>query len=175
MDAANKKPEQDSQCTTIAVCIVVLFFCWLNTNTTFAQGARLTSDGKDYSIAHSLTNTPQEFPASQWEVENPGYNRGCVVQWSISSFQHESGPSIRADCDLSVTLIKSGNSSRWSTPTPFDSTNLSKGKQSASVAIASTRRGDAVAELRVRFIQPQISTLAAGRYHTTLTGTITGL
>ncbi|MFY9254459.1 MAG: hypothetical protein WAO83_13485 [Fuerstiella sp.] len=122
----------------------------------------------------TLTNVAQEFPAARWSVENPGYQRGCVVTWSLDAFALDSAPNLLADADVSVTLIKSGNSSRWTTTTPYASTKISNGKRTAVVSVASSRRGDAVAELRGRFLQPQISTLAAGQYRTTLTGTITG-
>lgn len=172
MDATLEN-QQDSRCHPNRVSIAVLFALISVPSLTFAQS--VSPKVPTHSIQHSLTNVVQEFPATQWDISNRVFRQGCIVQWTIEPFANASNQASQADSDISVRLIRSGRSARWRTTQEFDSTNIAAGKDEATVAVTSSRRGDAVAELLVRFRTANLAGLTAGQYHTTLTGTITGL
>ena len=172
MEATSKK-QQDSRCHLRKVSIAVLFALMNFPASVFSQS--VVPDVPSHSIRHSLSKHAQEFPPTRWDISNRGFSRGCIVQWTIEPFVNEVDSGSKADSDVAVKLIQSGRSSRWRTTQEFDSTNVAAGKEAATVAVTSSRRGDAVAELLVRFRTPRLSELTAGKYHTTLTGTISGL
>lgn len=172
MDAISDS-QQDSQYHLKKVCIAVLFV-FANLRAT-ASAQTVTPEQLNFFLRHSLSKDAQEFPAALWDISNRRFSRGCVVQWTIEPFVNEVNAGRKADADVRVRLIRSGNSSRWRTTQEFDSTNFVAGKNSATVGVASARRGNSVAELYVRFRTPRLSQLATGKYHTTLTGTISGL
>lgn len=165
--------QQDSRCTPYWVSIAVLFV--LTHSCSVSSGQSVTPDIPAHSIQHSLTKDAQEFPATRWDISNRVFSRGCIVQWTIAPFVNESNPASKADSDVAVRLIRSGRSSRWTTTQEFDNTNFVAGKEKATVVVTSSRRGNAVAELLIRFRTPRLTELTAGKYHTTLTGTISGL
>lgn len=175
MDAAFKNINQDRKSFRAAVWVsVLLAFVHLCSNLQ-AQDASVTPEVDALQIAHSMTDDIQAFPATRWNIANSVFDDGCVVQWSLAPFRHESNPQIIVDGDVALRMVRSGRSSRWRTTSDFDSTNFRSGKNEASVAATSTRRGNGVAELSIRFRTSSRSTLAAGKYHTTLIGTISGL
>ena len=175
MEAANKNIKQGRQSSRFAAWVAVLLVLPHFGGATWAQNASVTPDVESMQISHSLTEDIQPFPVTRWDISNSAFQNGCVVQWSLAAFTHEANSKNVADADLSLKMVRSGRSARWQTTAEYDSTNVSKRKNFAVVAAASSRRGDGVAELLIRFRTPHLSQLASGKYHSTLTGTISGL
>lgn len=175
MDAAIRIIDQGRQSGRFAAWVAALFVFLNLCECASAQEASVTPEVGSLQISHSLTEDVQPFPVTRWDISNSAFQDGCVVQWSLAAFTHEANPKIVADADLSLKMVRSGRSARWQTTADYDSTAVAKGKNFAEVGAASTRRGDGVAEILVRFRTSNLSQLASGKYHSTLTGTISGL
>jgi len=177
MDAAYSKQQQDPGHHRIPMCAVVLLLLCASATKVQGQVARIApQQGEQQIEIESLTaNGPQPFPVVQWRIQNAAFRRGCVVQWSAETFRSTSDSSMQADCDISVEVDGGTRPARWTVTKAFDATDLSVGKNTATVDVSSVRRGNARVNLQLRFLHTPGLCLAGGTYQTTLTGTITGL
>ncbi len=175
MDATPGNTNQGNSRLRIAMAFVVLFLCALPTANVNAQVLRIRSRDSDQSIVHTLSDGPQSFAPVRWDINNAALRDGCTVQWTAAAFNHETVKNQRADCQITLQLAKSTRESRWKVTSAADATDVATGRDTATVSLTANGRGHASVELQIRFVGSNVSELAAGRYRTTLTGTITGL
>lgn len=170
MDAATHQITKDS-CQTCLQVLAAVLFVLLTSLPAAAQNARLRSRDGAQSLVHDLQNAVQPFNAVRWDVQNRSRS-GCVVQWTADAFVHRD-LGAKADCGLQLTIVQQSNRGRWSVLLPQDQTEVANGRDRASVSIAAQRQGVARIALQVLFASDDPSSLVAGQYQTTVTGTIT--
>lgn len=174
MDAVTNNSSQGNPRCRFAVVMVALLAFQLWQAELTAQVLRVRSSDGDQTLPHALDDAPQSFTPVRWDIQNQQFRNGCVVLWTVAAFEHESEGGTTADCEISARIVRSTGRARWSVTTGSDATSVSTGKKSAAVSIASDARGNAEAEILIRFTTNDVSSLTAGNYTTTLTGTISG-
>lgn len=157
-----------------AVALVALFSCAFAEGAR-AQSARLKARKSPSPITHNLNDEPQTFEPVRWDIRSP-FPNGCLIEWEAQSFTHESEPAAKANCEMFVRLTQSAPpSARWTVANPRDSTSWESGKDTATVSVTSSGSGRAQVQLTLSFHNASVTNLAAGKYETTVVGTITGL
>lgn len=164
--------QQDRQGHHAVVVLAVLFAL---TSTAFGQRLDVQPREKALHIDFTFQEKAQPFPPAIWEFRNAASGRGVLVSWELEAFQNIGSPEHRVDADVTVRLVRSGLSGRWRTTQEYDTTNVSQGRDSAIVSVTSSGRGRGSAELLVRFVTSDPVRVPSGTYHSTLTGTISGL
>ena len=154
--------------------VAVVLFALSTTEFASAQTGRLRSRSGARQVTHNLKAEPHAFDPVRWDIQNR-FRNGCVVEWRVVPFAHESAPAAVADCDLTVRLVQFNRRARWRVATPNDSTSVATGKNAATVSMTAAAPGNARAELVLRFNTSNVTSLAAGDYETTVVGTITGI
>ncbi|MEZ6123098.1 MAG: hypothetical protein R3C49_07995 [Planctomycetaceae bacterium] len=155
--------------------LLAALFCF-GVSSAEAQRADTAPEKPGEVIAYSSGgNAAVALPPVSWRIQNSAFANGCLVIWQAEPFALQGKPAIKADCDLSVMLEAGTPVAEWKAVTPHASTLLSKGKNRAVVEVASARRGNARVLIQVQLIPQNQHPLAAGRYSTTVTGTVTGL
>lgn len=171
------KISQGSQVNRVSVRPAALCLCvfWLWTAPE-AVGQRVDLEPRERAlqIDYAFEDQAQAFPPAVWDFRNAGFARGVVVSWELEAFTHTRFPQHQADADVQVRLIRAGSNGRWRITQEYDATNLAAGRESAVVSVASDGRGRGAAELLVRFVIRNPRQVAAGTYHATVTGTISG-
>ena len=175
MDARLEKFKAGNWHRHIAMVAVAFFAAPMFSAQCDAQVLRIRMRDGSQKITHSMTNDVQIFAPVRWDIQNAALKDGCLVQWTAETFANEKNPDHRADCELSVQLVRGSRNARWNVTSAVDSTRHSGGKDLATVAMTSLRTGTAEVELSVRFRHPNMATLASGNYQTIVTGTISGL
>lgn len=156
--------------------LAAVFFVVLGRCTSIdAQVLTIRSRDSEQLVTHSLQDATQAFSSVRWDIQNAALRDGCIVRWTAEPFVHESDSGVQADCEILLSLDRGSRPANWRVTIPRDATNVDGGKKLATVSMLSTGRGNAQVELQVLFRHPRVSSLAAGDYQTTLTGTITGL
>lgn len=158
----------------VAMAAVALFAA-LESASCSAQSVRAATRSGSQQIRHSLKNAPQSFSPVRWDVINTVHDDGCIVEWTAEPFIHLTEKSAQADCELSIRLVRGTRFARWRVTNPSDASDVSGGKNSASVSLTARREGRAQVELLVRFLEPNSRLPVSGSYRTTVVSTISGL
>lgn len=127
----------------------------------------------DAEITHDTTNANQAFPAGTWTVECNGVDGATATFATATVFTHTTDNAYKRDVKLSLALGTADTGSGWAVTTPTDQTDRANTDPVAQVVAASTAAGNATLNLTVEFVDNSYSTLAAGDYTTTVTGTLT--
>lgn len=175
MDAgSNIIAETGSRHQRIAL-VTTAFFALASCASAPAQDGRIRVRDTVSGLTHTLRNEPQQFAPVQWDVQSL-FSGGCLIEWQAVPFAHTGDQSFEADCELAIRLTQaSPRSAGWSVTQKRDSTQLKSGRRTAAVSVTATEAGEARVEMSVQFLHSDFSRLAAGRYQTTVVGTITGL
>lgn len=150
----------------IAVCAALLGA----DGTAFAQA--ITAPAAQ-SITHNRDDAPQVFSEVVWQLTSGADAGGYTAQWSCGPFHHSVKGTLKADTKLAIRVVASDGLAGWTATVPDDQTDFVGGDETATVAARSLATGDGQVGLTVTFLNNDFSTLAAGSYTLTVTGTIT--
>ncbi|QEG21459.1 hypothetical protein [Mariniblastus fucicola] len=123
----------------------------------------------DVSINHNLSDSDQPFAQQAWNVYTSNATGASVVM-SMGRFVHTGDSAFFRNGQMDLALVSSDSTANWVVDTATGDTS---GTGTASVAASSTGPGSGQLGLNVTFIETDASTLAAGDYVATVTGTIT--
>lgn len=135
----------------------------------------VTAPSASVSITHDQSDLNQAFGAQQWTVQQNA-TAGASISFSTDqAFTHTTATTFKRDAKLDLALASSDSGSGWAVSTATDQTDYGAATPDgvATVQAASTAPGDAAFDLTVTFVTSDFSTLAAGNYTTTVTGTLT--
>jgi hypothetical protein len=121
------------------------------------------------TIAHDTTNTNQSFPSQTWNAISNS-SAGATLAFVITPFANGS---TQRNARLTGVVGSADVGSGWAMTTPTATTNYSSTTPNATVSAASTAPGNATFGLGVTFLDTSYSTLPAGSFVATVTGTIT--
>lgn len=162
-----------NQCAPAASSAGLLIaWCIVNAlgNTACAQSITAAAP---QTITHNRSDAPQIFSEVAWQLLSGLDELGYTAQWSCGPFQHTDQGTLRADSKLEIRVLASGGSANWTVVASGDQTDYAGGDQTATVAAQSSAIGDGEVGLTVTFVNLDFSTLAAGNYTMTVTGTLT--
>ena len=168
------KLNQNSKRHCYPVPTAVLFAFIISVSTCEAQVLRVRPGSGTQLVTHTMQQGPQAFTAVRWDIQNAAFGNGCVVQWTADRFRLQQSTKYSADCELNLQLVRGTVNSQWVVTASRDASSIATGKQRAVVSAASQGRGNAQADIVVRFLTPTADQLVAGDYQTTLIGTISG-
>jgi hypothetical protein len=124
------------------------------------------------SIDHDLTGNPQVFSPQDWLVRG-NTARGVTVTFQTNGpFVNTANRNFRRDARLGLAFAGASGPAAWNVTIPADQSNFNTGKNTATVSARSNNPGSATMKLTVTFITGDASSLLAGNYVTTVTGTI---
>ena len=124
---------------------------------------------------HDGTDANQVFPAAAWLITQ-NQIAGATCSFSVSApFVNGSSALKKRDCKLSLALGTVEAAAGWTVTVANDQTDYANiiPDNSATVTALSTGAGIATLNLTVTFLDTDYSTIPAGAYSTTVTGTLT--
>ena len=125
------------------------------------------------SLNHDLTNNNQSFAAQSWNVRG-NTTTGLSVNFAVAQpFTNTTNNAFMRDVQLGLATGATTGPATWSVTKATGSTNYAAGTQTANVAATSNGVGSANMLLSVTFLTGDVTTIAAGNYVTTVTGTVT--
>jgi hypothetical protein len=124
------------------------------------------------SLTHDLSGNPQTFAPQDWSVRG-NTPRGVTVMFqSTTPFTHTANRNFKRDARLGLAYTGVSGPASWIVTAATDQTNYLNGKETAAVSARSNNPGSATMRLSVTFLTGDASSLLAGNYTTTITGTI---
>ena len=165
--------QQRGSTATRRLAGLMALFLFVSGSEATAQVARVTTRDGDPSATWNFEETV--FDEVRWQMQNARWNRGCVVEWSITPFRHAQAEYHPVDSQMQVRLLNSRNSRRWRVTTASDRTHAASGDDAAHVSVSSRRRGTAVVGLAVSFLPDGRRMIPEGNYQAVVTSTISGL
>lgn len=123
----------------------------------------------DVSINHNLSDSDQPFSQQAWNVYTSNA-AGASVVMSMGRFVHTADATYFRNGSLDLALVSSDATASWGIDVASDDTAASG---TATVNASSTGPGTGQLGVSVVFLETDASTLAAGDYVATVTGTIT--
>jgi hypothetical protein len=139
-----------------------------------ALGAVSITPPSGQTLAHNTADAPQVFPEQTWTLgASLTELLGATVNLTAGPFTHTAQSSLKANTKLDLRVLSAAPLSGWATTVASDQTNIAMGKNTATVSARSTSTGGGSVGLRVTFQNSDFSTLGAGSYSVTVTGTIT--
>jgi len=123
----------------------------------------------DVSINHNLSDSDQPFAQQAWNVYTSN-STGASVVMSMGRFVHTGDATYFRNGSMGLAVVSSDATAGWGVDVATDNTSASG---TATVNASSSGPGSGQLGLSVVFIESDASTLAAGDYVATVTGTIT--
>jgi len=123
----------------------------------------------DVSINHNLSDSDQPFAQQAWNVYTSNA-AGAAVVMNMGPFVHTTDASYSRNGQMDLALVSSDSTAAWGVDVASDDT-ITTG--TATVNASSSGPGSGQLGLSVTFLETDASTLAAGDYVATVTGTIT--
>lgn len=128
------------------------------------------------SAVHPGTDDALVFspnPGDPWIADSDA-SKGVTVDFVASQpFTHTVDPTYRRDVQLDLVIASAAGGAAWVVTTASDSTDYNASVNTATVSAASLSGGKAEFDLTVTLDTQSFSTMAAGEYTTTITGTLT--
>ena len=135
-----------------------------------AFGDSISSPTSTVTITHNQSDADQAFSEQAWSASGLGA-LGATVNFTAGRFQNASNASLKADCKMVLRVISFTIGSGWTATATTDT--ATSAHTTATVSARSSLIGNASLGLTVTFVNSDFSTLGAGNYSTTVTGTIT--
>lgn len=124
------------------------------------------------SLTHDLSGNAQTFAPQDWNVRG-NTARGVTVTFQTATpFINTANRNFKRDARLSLAYANTVGPASWVVTSRADETNFATGKNMAVVSARSNHAGMATMKLTVTFLTGDTSSLLAGNYTTTVTGTI---
>lgn len=120
---------------------------------------------------HNGSDANQSFTQSTWTLSSTEA-LGATLTLSAGPFTHSTVSTIKRDTRLDLAVLSSQGAALWAATVPTSQTNIALNVNTATVAAKSSSLGGGTVGLTVTFMDTDYSTLAAGNYTLTVTGTI---
>jgi hypothetical protein len=127
---------------------------------------------QDVELIHDGTDSPQQFPAQNWQVAGT-FPSGLTVDFSTNgAFQNRQTSDAQRDVMLELTVGASRGAGNWVVIVEQDQSQYATGDGTALVRAESSGPGQADLLLDVLFLTGDRRALPPGSYELTVTATV---
>ena len=124
------------------------------------------------TLTHDGTSNNQTFTPQPWVVSGNATNGVTVNFGVISAFTNTTDATYKRDATLTLATGTTTGPATWNITTATATTNYATSNEVATVTAKSNGLGQANMLLTVSFVTGNFTSLKAGNYLTTVTGTI---